>query len=158
MPPWIDELPAADDWTAGLPQAADVDVSAALDQRMKRKATQPNSLRPEAPDDLEGDALSEWHRVCEAAEQVGHPIREADRSILATYCRTWVVNQSCFAHIKKFGPVVVWPNGMPGPSPQAKMFEASVKLLRGLLADLGCTPSSRNFDVSTTPPKTELNF
>ena len=117
------------------------------------KKTRPTDpIPPEAPEDIQGDALTEWHRIREAAAELGHPIREADRSIMALYCRTWVVNQKCYQHVQQFGPIIKWPNGMPGPSPQYKTFEATVKLLRGLLADLGCTPASRDFDVKTVEP------
>jgi len=53
------------------------------------------------------------------------------------------VNQTCYQHVREHGPIVKWPNGLPGQSPQYKAFLATATLLRGLLADLGATPASR---------------
>jgi P27 family predicted phage terminase small subunit len=104
----------------------------------------PPELQP--PQDLTAAELAEWIRITAAVEATGHALRPADRSILVIYVRTWHVFATCCQHVREFGPVIKWPNGMPGPSPQYKTMRETATLLRGLLADLGATPASRNFD------------
>jgi P27 family predicted phage terminase small subunit len=82
------------------------------------------TLQP--PEDIEGEVLDEWNRVIAAGEEIGRQWKAADRSILATYCRTWIVNRECFQHVKTFGSVIKWPNGLPGASPQYKNFKLSL--------------------------------
>jgi P27 family predicted phage terminase small subunit len=41
------------------------------------------------PEDLDGRALAEWHRLCGAFDGASGRFREGDRTALVTYC-TWV--------------------------------------------------------------------
>ena len=111
------------------------------------KSQNPRPASIEPPEDIAGEALAEWHRVCRTLEAMGRQIKDADRSILALYCRTWAVNRECYEKIKGGMSVIKWPNGMPGPSPFYKNFKETAVILRGLLADIGCTPASRDFDI-----------
>jgi P27 family predicted phage terminase small subunit len=126
---------------------------------MAKKKKQPE--RPEPPEDIRDEALAEWNRICAAVEGMGREIKPADRSILVLHCRTWQINRDVYEHVQKFGSIIKWQNGMPGESPQAKKFDATLKLLRGTLADLGCLPSARDFDVvseAKAPEPIELEF
>lgn len=102
--------------------------------------------RPDPPPDITGEALAEWNRICDAIEATGHTLKPADRSILATYVRTWTISQKCYQHVLEHGAIMEWPNGNRGPTAEYKAFRETVPLLRGLLAELGATPASRNFD------------
>jgi len=116
-------------------------------------------MRIKPPTDITGDALDEWNRIIAAVKQVGHEIKPADASLLATYCRTWTVNQLAYKHIQENGSTVVLANRIVCQSQQYKIFEKTTALLRGLLADLGASPASRKFDQKTAgevkPPKLE---
>jgi P27 family predicted phage terminase small subunit len=129
---------------------------------MKQPRPRPTvPIPPEAPEDIEGDALTEWHRIREAAAELGHPIREADRSILSVYCRTWKLHHLCYLELLKTGAVMEFSNGNQGISPHYKVFKDATRLLRTLLADLGCTPASRDFDaktIDTAAPVAELDL
>jgi P27 family predicted phage terminase small subunit len=111
--------------------------------------------RPEPPQDITGAAREEWDRICAAVEAMNRQIKPADRSILATYCRIWTVNQDVYQHILQHGAVVKWLNDMPGQSPQYKTFRETTQLLRALLGDIGCTPQSRDFDIEPEAQATE---
>jgi P27 family predicted phage terminase small subunit len=139
---WIERLVGPEYWAADLsPHTNDPNG----DETGEQMPTKTAELVP--PDDITGELLDEWHRIEHSVASLGHPIKHADRSILATYCRTWAVNRSAYRHIQRYGAVVKWPNGMPGPSPFYKSFAETTKLLRGLLADLGATPAARDFDI-----------
>jgi len=101
------------------------------------------------PDDITADpaALTEWRRLIAAIADAGGILKSADRNIIATAVRTHAVNAAMYAHVKEFGAIIKWPNGLPGPSPQYKAFKETANLLRGLLADLGATPAARHFDL-----------
>ena len=116
------------------------------------------TTRPEPPPDIEGEALAEWNRICSDLEAAGRRLLPADRSILATYVRTWSVSQDCYRNVRKDGPVMTHLNGTRGPTPEYKTFRETVSMLRGLLADLGATPASRNFDQVEDDHETELEF
>ena len=98
------------------------------------------------PDDITADpaALAEWRRLVAAIADAGGLLKSADRSIIATAVRTHAVNAAMYQHVREFGAIIKWPNGLPGPSPQYKAFKETANLLRGLLADLGATPASRH--------------
>lgn len=129
---------------------------------MPRKRKPP--IGPPPPDIADDpDSLGEWNRIVGAAAQAGRQLKTADSSLLALYVRTWATNRKCYTHMTQFGAIIKWPNGIPGPSPQYKVFAETAKLLRGILADLGCTPAARGLDVieapsiTTPPPFADLN-
>jgi P27 family predicted phage terminase small subunit len=106
----------------------------------------PKAKTIEPPADISGEALSEWQRVAEALGKMGRKLREVDRSILAQYCRAWIIARDAFSKVQAEGSTIVYSNGMPGPSPHLKIFREMSVIVRGLANDLGLTPASRNFD------------
>src|SRR5882724_3444135 len=96
-------------------------------RRMKK--AKPKELTP--PDDIQGDALAEWDRIIAEVQATGGELKPADRSILATYCRTWAINRDAAKHIQTYGSVIKYSNGVPGASPQYKIYEKTVPQLRG---------------------------
>jgi P27 family predicted phage terminase small subunit len=109
---------------------------------MKSKTSKTKQNRPTPPDDLDGEALLEWHRVADELDAAG-TLDRTDRAILSVYCRTWAVWSAAARVVAADGPVVLLPNNWPGQSPEAKVMDASGKQLDKLLDRLGLTPSSR---------------
>jgi hypothetical protein len=66
--------------------------------------TETTTDRPKPPDDLDGEALLEWHRVCDELADAGR-LDKIDRAILTVYATTWAVHQSVGKHVAKFGAV-----------------------------------------------------
>jgi P27 family predicted phage terminase small subunit len=114
-----------------------------------------SSNRPEMPDDLEGEALLEWDRVCAELEKQGR-LDQADRSVITIYCHTWATYKAAQRNTFEHGAVVKFPNGIPGQSPHYKTMKELANILRLMLADLGLTPAARG--KSKEQPTDELNF
>ena len=118
----------------------------------KRKPTAGAGRHLPPPANVTGPAREEWERIVAVAEATGRKLIAADRTLLVQYIRAWTVNEQAFDHVRKHGPVIKWPNGLPGPSPQYKVWTESARQLRGLLADLGFTPAAREFDSKPSSP------
>ena len=103
--------------------------------------------RPSPLAEFDDACREEWERICDEVEAVGHPIRTADRSLLVTYCRVWSLHRATYRKLQQEGAVIEFSNGNKGMNPEYKVFKEMTQQLRGLLADLGATPASRDFDV-----------
>ena len=112
--------------------------------------------RPQPPDDLDGEALLEWGRVCDDLDALG-TLDAADRAVLTLYVQTWQANQTVARHVMKFGPIAKQHNGVVGQTPHYKTMRETAALLRQLLADLGLTPASRPAAAPDDAPS-ELSF
>jgi len=110
----------------------------------------------EPPDDLAGDALAEWHRLMAAAKSARRQFQEADRNVLTLACKTLIVHRACYGKVSEEGAVMTFANGVVGQNPWFKTYKETTALLRGLLADLGCTPKSRDFDAADAKKPKEL--
>jgi P27 family predicted phage terminase small subunit len=95
------------------------------------------------PEDLTGDQVQEWDRICGELQTAAGEVNAADRSILIQYVQTWSINRSAAEHVNRYGTIIKWPNGQPGPSPFYKAWKETTALMRGLLSDLGLTPATR---------------
>ena len=102
-----------------------------------------DTTRPTPPENLDGEALLEWNRVCDELAELG-ALQKADRAALVLYVTTWAIHHEMMRHVEKHGAVVKWPNGVVGGSPYYKTSRECVAQLRGLLTDLGLTPLSRS--------------
>ena len=98
--------------------------------------------RPTPPEEIEGEALLEWHRVCDELEAAGR-LDKADRAVLTVYVEIWAVHRAATAAVAKYGPVIKFHTGVPAQSPFYKTQRETATLLRRLLADLGLTPAAR---------------
>jgi P27 family predicted phage terminase small subunit len=107
----------------------------------KRKS----SLKPTPPDDLKGEGLREWDRVCDELHTLGR-LNKVDRALLTTYCRCWATFCQVSAQVDKDGPVTVYSNGNAGLTPYYKAQKETAALLQSLLAAMGLTPAARDFD------------
>lgn len=113
----------------------------------------PNFKNIKPSEGLDEESSTEWNRICAAANASGRKFKEADRALLETYVRTWKIWKECHARVQVEGSVITHHNGVLGTNPYYKNFHELTKLLRGLLADLGCTPASRDFDVKQKKEK-----
>jgi len=104
---------------------------------MKTKA---KILQP--PEELEGEALLEWGRICDDLSAIGQ-LEKTDRALLVVYCETWSVHRAATAGVVKEGPVIRYANDMVGPNPFYKIQKETAALLRGFLRDMGLTRESR---------------
>jgi P27 family predicted phage terminase small subunit len=102
-----------------------------------------NCTHPVPPDDLDGEALLEWQRVTAELAQC-NLLDQSDRAVMTLYCRTWATWREADKLVAKYGSVIKYTNGVPGPAPFFKTAMESAKHLRALLADMGMTPSSRH--------------
>lgn len=98
--------------------------------------------RPNPPEELDGEALLEWHRICDELEAVGR-LDKTDRAVLTLYAETWQTWRSAAKAVAKSGSVIRYPNNVVGPSPFYKVMRETGQQLRGLLADMGLTPTTR---------------
>jgi P27 family predicted phage terminase small subunit len=112
--------------------------------------------RPQPPDDLDGEALLEWHRICDELAALG-TLDKSDRAAITLYCQTWAINQQVGKHVAKFGSVIKWSNGVPGQSPWFKTQKETATLLIKLLDQLGLTPSSRSAPATDDAPQ-DISF
>lgn len=118
----------------------------------KSRRKQP-TLTP--PEDVTDEALAEWNRIITEITAMGRELKPADRALLTTYVRNWVMAKAAFQELATNGATVQWTNGTVSPSPHYKIAKETTTALRGLLNDLGCTPNARGFDaVKDDKPKT----
>lgn len=113
--------------------------------------------RPDAPPDLDGEALLEWGRVCDELEANGL-LDRADRAVLTIYCQTWQTYQSAMRGVAMHGAIVKHHNGVPGASPYYKVATETGARLERLLAQLGMTPAARHKIKPDDPSQGKLEF
>ncbi|HEV7299243.1 MAG TPA: phage terminase small subunit P27 family [Tepidisphaeraceae bacterium] len=106
--------------------------------------------RPPAPEEIDGEALLEWERVCNELESLNQ-LQATDRAILVLYVETWQTWRRATAGVNKHGAVIRYPNKTVGPSPFYNVAKDCAKQLRGLLADLGLNPAVRLSNAGTNP-------
>ena len=99
--------------------------------------------RPRPPEDLDGEALLEWHRISEELDSLGL-LDRADRAIMTLYARTWAQWHAANQHVTAFGAIVKGNNQVAGRSPFYTVVRETAAQLRGLLADMGLTPAARS--------------
>lgn len=100
------------------------------------------TARPVPPENLDGEALLEWHRACDELDGMGR-LDRVDRAILTQYVRTWAENMNAARHVEQFGSVIKWGNGLPGPNPFYKVWMETGKRILDYLDRLGLTPAAR---------------
>jgi P27 family predicted phage terminase small subunit len=110
--------------------------------------TKKSANRPAPPEDLEGEALLEWGRVCDELAAAGR-LETADRAVLSVYVETWAVWRTATRHVNTFGPVVPGQNKVVGRSPFYTVQRETAAQLRNLLADMGLTPAARGKGAGT---------
>ena len=100
------------------------------------------NIKPRPPEDLDGEALLEWERVCLDLDEEGL-LAATDRALLTLYVRTWAAWNDADKMVQKFGSVIKYSNGVPGASPHFKTGSEFAKQLRAIIGELGLTPVAR---------------
>ena len=95
------------------------------------------SEAPECPAWVTGEAAVEWRRVVPILESAG-TIHRVDLAILAAYCTTFALWRQSRERVENDGIIV-------GDKlhPAARFADQCLKQLRGLLDQLGFTPTAR---------------
>lgn len=99
----------------------------------------------EPPEELEGEALLEWHRVIEELQELGG-LKAVDRATLTLWCKTWAVNYQVSQHVSKFGPILPAINKALGRSPWYQVMQETTSQLSKLAEIIGLTRKSRDYD------------
>lgn len=121
---------------------------------MKPKTTK--TARPEPPEELEGEALLEWGRICDELAAAGR-LDKTDRAILVLYVEQWSGFRAATRGVTKHGAVIKFSNKNLGLSPFFKAQKEYAKALRGLLADMGLNPTARGKGTDE-PEDEDLSF
>ena len=97
---------------------------------------------PPPPDWLPVPARRHYRQIAQQLTDAGVATR-LDATILAAHCAACHHMAEAERAIAEFGAVVVWPDGVPKPSPYVKIRrDAYVEVVRTSV-ELGLTPSSR---------------
>lgn len=97
---------------------------------------------PDPPEDIDGEALLEWHRIVDELDSQG-ALARTDRALLTIYVETWAAHRIAARRVASEGAVKEYINGNDGPSPYFKVMKETAVQLRRILKDLMLTPSSR---------------
>lgn len=110
----------------------------------------PSESRPAPPEDLDGEALLEWSRVCDELESAG-TLAATDRALLSLWCVTWAVWKAVTAHVNKFGPIVPAANRVIGRSPWYQVQRETHRDLVKMAQQLGLRSREKKDEESTLP-------
>jgi P27 family predicted phage terminase small subunit len=104
----------------------------------------PEAIREplERPDHLDEDARAEWDRLLPQLERMG-VISQTDSAVLALYCVAFSRWLSSRAELLRHGLVIETDLGGTKANPAAAIVAKCEDQMARLLAELGCTPSSR---------------
>lgn len=110
---------------------------------------------PEKPEDLEGEALLEWDRICVELDTVGR-LDPSARALLIIYVAAWELHHYAMMHVRKHGAVVKHHNGVPGPNPYYKVSRETANQLRAILVEMGLTPATAAKGRKSEPEPMEI--
>jgi P27 family predicted phage terminase small subunit len=97
-------------------------------------------LKP--PEEIEGEALLEWHRITAELRAIGR-LEKVDRSLLVLYVQEWSVHHEAARVVAREGPVKEHSNGTVGPHPARQVMKDAAAQLRRMLNDMELTPATR---------------
>jgi P27 family predicted phage terminase small subunit len=121
---------------------------------MKTKQTKTN--RPPTPEQLDGEALLEWGRICDDLDATGN-LATADRALLLLYCQVWAANHDVAKHVAKHGPICRLENKTVCQSPHFKTMAQTAAQLAKMLEQMGLTPASRRMKTDAEPAPLDLD-
>lgn len=104
---------------------------------------------PEAPAHLEKLALEEWHRIVPLLQDMG-VLTRIDGAALAIYCDCHARWLRARAELIKHGMLMRTKAGYK-TNPAVSVITASLRTMTRLLAEFGCTPSSRSTIKASAP-------
>lgn len=106
---------------------------------------------PSPPAWLPREAKAEWRRVVEACASYPTWIQRVDRAVLATFCMSWAVYAEAAKDVAVRGALVparssadhARAGGALVKNPAVQVMRDAAATLKGLAAQLGFTPESR---------------
>jgi P27 family predicted phage terminase small subunit len=110
---------------------------------------------PEAPGNLEGEALAEWGRVVAELKSMG-VLSRTDRAILVRYTTAWDRHRMAVNAIKRYGLVVKSAGGSLKSNPATNLANQCDAIMLRCLAEMGLSPASRGKVKVAEPPKDAL--
>lgn len=112
--------------------------------------------RPACPDHLDVIARQEWDRIVPELEELG-VLSRTDGAALVLYCSTYSRWRSALDEIKAKGLLVPAKVGVRVNPAVAIAASCEAQMAR-MLAEFGCTPSSRSRVVGSRPAKPADKF
>jgi P27 family predicted phage terminase small subunit len=113
------------------------------------------TTRPPAPEELTGESLLEWDRVCGELAEAGR-LKSADRAMIVLWCQTWAIYQAVTRHVNQFGAILPAANKVIGKSPWYTVQRECHNALVKMATEMGLTCASRNYDHDNQDEPTEL--
>lgn len=110
--------------------------------RVNRNAPEPIREPLECPDHLDDAARAEWDRLLPQLERMG-VVSQTDSAVLALYCVTFSRWIEARTELLRLGLVIETDLGGCKANPAAGIVAKCEDQMAKLLAELGCTPSSR---------------
>lgn len=98
---------------------------------------------PEPPEDLDADALAEWHRALPILLTERRTLTVADLSVFAAYCTAVGMIAGARRIIAREGMTFTGTSG-PKRHPAVGILSDAMTQARQLAAELGMTPASRS--------------
>lgn len=111
---------------------------------INKQEPQPAEGIPKKPKNfLTEEASAEWDRIVPQLTACGL-LTHLDFAALLGYCMTYSDYIMATREVQRLGPVITCPNGALQKNPYMAQANASLKLLRGFMADFGLSPASRS--------------
>jgi len=101
------------------------------------------SGRPKMPTYLDVEARAEWRRIVPVLEKM-KILGAADAPLLALYCQAHSDYVGATKALRKEGKVIETATGAMKPSPHLHIVNAARSEMVKILAEFGCSPSSRS--------------
>ena len=103
----------------------------------------PKAKMPACPEQLQGEARKEWHRMGKKLHALGL-VTEIDKAALTVYCQAWGRWAEAEVNLQKYGPVIFSKAGIPIQSPYMSIANRALELMMKALVEFGMSPSSRS--------------
>ena len=128
-------------------------------QPCRVNASEPVALpeMPAVPEHLDVTARFEWHRLAPILFEMG-VLTRADGPALAVYCAAYSRYRKASAAIRRLGIMVETGMGGWKTNPAVSMQTQAESTMLKVLAEFGCTPSSKSrIKVASAPPKDAMD-
>ncbi len=109
-----------------------------------------------APDHLDDLARAEWSRIAPILDSM-RVLTAADSSALAIYCQTYSRWAQAEDKIRERGLIELTEKGQPLVSPYVRIARDAMAQCQRMLAEFGCTPSSRSRIHTSDAPRDALS-
>ncbi len=110
---------------------------------LNEEEPEPTPERLGCPEELNGEAAVEWHRMVDELYACGL-LTKVDRAALMAYCMAyarWIVAEK---NLRRTGTLVKRKDGAPMLSPYLAVVNDALKHMLAFMREFGLTPSSRS--------------